>query len=63
MGQNIGTGGRAWGKILGPCEEYTGVHVSYATLQIVSCVFKVGAGMLVKKESLKDINIAPISIL
>ena len=25
MGQNIGTGGRAWGKILGPCEEYTGV--------------------------------------
>ena len=25
MGQNIGTGGLAWGKILGPCEEYTGV--------------------------------------
>ena len=25
MGQNIGTGGRAWGKILGRCEEYTGV--------------------------------------
>ena len=25
MGQNIGTGGRAWGRILGRCEEYTGV--------------------------------------
>ena len=25
MGQNIGTGGRAWGKILGRCVEYTGV--------------------------------------
>ena len=25
MGQNIGTGGRAWGKILGRCEVYTGV--------------------------------------
>ena len=23
MGQNIGTGGRAWGKILGRCEVYT----------------------------------------
>ena len=29
MGQNIGTGGRAWGKILGPCEEYTGVALTY----------------------------------
>ena len=27
MGQNIGTGGRAWGKILGWCEEYTGVSL------------------------------------
>ena len=25
MGQNIGTGGRAWGKILGRCEVYTGI--------------------------------------
>ena len=25
MGQNIGTGGRAWGRILGRCGEYTGV--------------------------------------
>ena len=25
MGQNIGTGGRAWGRILGRCVEYTGV--------------------------------------
>ena len=25
MGQNIGTDGRAWGKILGRCVVYTGV--------------------------------------
>ena len=25
MGQNIGTGGRAWGRILGRCVEYAGV--------------------------------------
>ena len=28
MGQNILTGGRAWGKILGRCEVYTGVKTS-----------------------------------
>ena len=33
MGQNIGTGGRAWGKILGRCVEYTGVGVEYSTLK------------------------------
>ena len=29
MGQNIGTGGRAWGRILGRCVEYTGVDAIY----------------------------------
>ena len=30
MGQNIGTGGRAWGRILGRCEVYTGVPIGSA---------------------------------
>ena len=37
--------------------------VSSATLQIISFFFKVGAGMLVKKEFSKDTNFAPTSIL
>ena len=69
MGQNIGTGGRAWGKILGPCEEYTGVDAPENYQSVISLKYIHGRQAVlslsntINTSSLSTMGLNVISIL